>query len=484
MYPCSQDGQSQTEKFADKVLMINQNECSAHSSFDSASSFSSFRSHSSHSPGRYNYSKERARMNFKCQGSFTHSCDGSKAPSTSPAPSHTSGYISNCSDQVLGTSQSTESKVMETNNSRPCKRPVLVRHPSLPDQDDDWEETFSESVDFSYSDFDESSIASGFVNLELDNPKIHFTADQLPTNNLSGKVYDHIQCKYIQSQTTASGPKQNIPKPIELSSAATRRYLRIYDHVLLPTVETRHSQISLDDHTAGCCPLTDTKKHKEIEVKDQVPSSYVKSFLSWMSSKAGKGTSVIMDVLPTRSKEDFHVVMIGLDGAGKTTALYRMKLDQYLNTVPTIGFNCERVKGTVGRSAGLTFLIWDVGGQEKIRPLWRSYTRSTDGIIFVLDAADYRMLDEARMELHRTLNYHDNINIPVLILANKQDLPMALKEKEIIETLELKKLKNSFWSVELTCSITGEGLDTGIEMMHMMIMKRKMRGKRSRNKTK
>ena len=220
-----------------------------------------------------------------------------------------------------------------------------------------------------------------------------------------------------------------------------------------------------------------------MEVKEQIPSSYVKSFLSWMSSKAGKGTSVILDVLPTRSKEDFHLVMIGLDGAGKTTALYRMKLDQYFNTVPTFGFNCERVKGTIGRSAGLTFLVWDVGGQEKIRPLWRSYTRSTDGIIFVLDSADYHTLDEARMELHRTLNYQDNINIPLLVLANKQDLPTALREQEIIEALELRKLKSSLWSLELTCSITGEGLETGIEMMHMMIMKRKVRGKRNRNKT-
>ena len=57
--------------------------------------------------------------------------------------------------------------------------------------------------------------------------------------------------------------------------------------------------------------------------------------------------------------------MIGLDGAGKTTALYRLKFDHYMNTVPTVGFNCERVKGAVGRSRGLTFLIWDVGGQER-----------------------------------------------------------------------------------------------------------------------
>ena len=68
-----------------------------------------------------------------------------------------------------------------------------------------------------------------------------------------------------------------------------------------------------------------------------------------------------------------------------------------------IGFNCERVKGTMGRSRGLTFLVWDVGGQEKIRPLWRSYTRCTDGIIFVVDSAQPESLEEARVELWRTM---------------------------------------------------------------------------------
>ena len=203
-----------------------------------------------------------------------------------------------------------------------------------------------------------------------------------------------------------------------------------------------------------------------------------------MSSKAELGTSKIKEVLPTRSKEDFHLVMIGLDGAGKTTILYRMKIDQYLNTAPTIGFNCERVKGTIGRSAGLTFLVWDVGGQEKIRPLWRSYIRSTDGIIFVLDSSDYQVIKEARLELHRTLNYQDNINIPLLIFANKQDLSGALTEQDVVEVLGLRKLRSALWGVQLSCGVTGDGLDMGLEMMHMMIMKRKMRRKRSRNKTK
>lgn len=53
---------------------------------------------------------------------------------------------------------------------------------------------------------------------------------------------------------------------------------------------------------------------------------------------------------------------------------FRLKFDQYLNTVPTIGFNCEKIRG-IGKAKGVSFLVWDVGGQEKLRPLWRSYTR-------------------------------------------------------------------------------------------------------------
>jgi len=142
------------------------------------------------------------------------------------------------------------------------------------------------------------------------------------------------------------------------------------------------------------------------------------------------------------SGEDFHVVMIGLDGAGKTTALYRLKVEQYVNTVPTIGFNCERVRGTLGKSRGLTFLVWDVGGQEKVRPLWRSYTRATDGIIFVLDAADSDTMEEARLELHRTMQYQDNINTPLLVLANKQDLPGALTRGEVEHALGIPQLRS------------------------------------------
>ena len=74
----------------------------------------------------------------------------------------------------------------------------------------------------------------------------------------------------------------------------------------------------------------------------------------------GKNGSSILDSIPS-SQGTMHIVMLGLDSAGKTTALYRLKFDQYLNTVPTIGFNCEKVRGTLGKAKGrLQFIIFTV----------------------------------------------------------------------------------------------------------------------------
>ena len=67
-----------------------------------------------------------------------------------------------------------------------------------------------------------------------------------------------------------------------------------------------------------------------------------------MGSSISSGRHSILDSLP--SYNNLHIVMLGLDSAGKTTALYRLKFDQYLNTVPTIGFNCEKVRAHTGKA--------------------------------------------------------------------------------------------------------------------------------------
>src|SRR5258708_27566751 len=118
--------------------------------------------------------------------------------------------------------------------------------------------------------------------------------------------------------------------------------------------------------------------------------------------------------------------MLGLDAAGKTTILYKLKINQGISTVPTVGFNVETLT-----YKKIKFNVWDVGGQEKIRPLWRHYFTGTQGLIFVVDSADRARIDEARQELHRIINDREMRDALFLVFANKQDLPDAMHPKEV-----------------------------------------------------
>ncbi|XP_069983822.1 ADP-ribosylation factor-like protein 4A [Penaeus vannamei] len=132
---------------------------------------------------------------------------------------------------------------------------------------------------------------------------------------------------------------------------------------------------------------------------------------------------------------------------------------------------------------GTSFLIWDVGGQEKIRPLWRSYTRCTDGIVFVVDSVDIERLEEARCELHKTARLPENMQVPILVLANKQDLPGAKDPQEIERLLGIAELGNThLWHIQPACAITGEGLDEALENLYEMIHKQRRLSKTSKKK--
>ncbi|KAI3834226.1 hypothetical protein MKX03_030033, partial [Papaver bracteatum] len=99
------------------------------------------------------------------------------------------------------------------------------------------------------------------------------------------------------------------------------------------------------------------------------------------------------------AKRDMRILMVGLDAAGKTTILYKLKLGEIVTTIPTIGFNVETVE-----YKNVSFTVWDVGGQDKIRPLWRHYFQNTQGLIFVIDSNDRERIVEARDEIHRMLS--------------------------------------------------------------------------------
>uniref|UniRef100_A0A8C2FKZ7 Zgc:77650 n=1 Tax=Cyprinus carpio TaxID=7962 RepID=A0A8C2FKZ7_CYPCA len=100
-------------------------------------------------------------------------------------------------------------------------------------------------------------------------------------------------------------------------------------------------------------------------------------------------------------KKQMRILMVGLDAAGKTTILYKLKLGEIVTTIPTIGFNVETVE-----YKNICFTVWDVGGQDKIRPLWRHYFQNTQGLIFVVDSNDRERVAESAEELSKMVSIY------------------------------------------------------------------------------
>nr|AYA81865.1 ADP-ribosylation factor 1 [Helicoverpa armigera] len=159
-------------------------------------------------------------------------------------------------------------------------------------------------------------------------------------------------------------------------------------------------------------------------------------------------------------KTEMRILMVGLDAAGKPTILYQLKLGELVTTIPTIGFNVETVEYKT-----ISFTVWDVGGQDQIRPLWRHYFQNTQGLILVVDSNDRERIREAREELMRMLSEDELRDAVLLIFANKQDLPNAMNAAEITDKLGLHSLRNRNWYIQATCATSGDGLYDGLDCL-------------------
>ncbi|CAG4942361.1 ADP-ribosylation factor 2 [Papilio machaon] len=166
-------------------------------------------------------------------------------------------------------------------------------------------------------------------------------------------------------------------------------------------------------------------------------------------------------------KKQMRILMVGLDAAGKTTILYKLKLGEIVTTIPTIGFNVETVE-----YKNISFTVWDVGGQDKIRPLWRHYYQNTQGLIFVVDSSDTKRIVEAENELANMLKEDELKDAVILVFANKQDMPNAMTAAELTNALNLNNLRNRRWYIQATCATQGQGLYEGLDWLSNELAKK------------
>ena len=159
--------------------------------------------------------------------------------------------------------------------------------------------------------------------------------------------------------------------------------------------------------------------------------------------------------------------MLGLDGAGKTTILYKLKLGSVESTTPTIGFNVEQIQ-----YKNINFTVWDIGGQDRLRPLWRHYYNGVNAMIFVIDINDTTRYKEMLEEVI-ILQADDHLkNVPFLFFANKCDLPNRINFSVLYQDLS-GIIKNGQFHIESTNALNGHGLYEGIDWLNSVLRKKK-----------
>ena len=179
----------------------------------------------------------------------------------------------------------------------------------------------------------------------------------------------------------------------------------------------------------------------------------------------GLSFSKLFDKLVGKRKPKF--LMLGLDSAGKTTILYKLRLGEVVSSIPTIGFNVETIE-----YKSTSIISWDVH-RNRIKLLWRHYYTDSKGIIFVVDSSEKDRIEEAKEELRRLLTEELLKDAVLLVLANKQDISGVLSATEIAEMFDLTTIKSREWHIQGTCATTGEGLYEGFEWLIQTISKKK-----------
>ncbi|XP_032885735.1 E3 ubiquitin-protein ligase TRIM23 isoform X2 [Amblyraja radiata] len=164
-------------------------------------------------------------------------------------------------------------------------------------------------------------------------------------------------------------------------------------------------------------------------------------------------------------KMEIRVVTLGLDGSGKTTILFKLKQDEFMQPIPTIGFNVETVE-----YKNLKFTIWDVGGKHKLRPLWKHYYLNTQ-VVFVIDSSNRDRLKEAHSELAKLLAEKELRDALLLIFANKQDVTGVLTIEEMTQLLSLHKLCcGRSWHIQGCDAQSGLGLHEGLDWLSRQLV--------------
>ncbi|TKV95756.1 hypothetical protein SEVIR_9G383000v4 [Setaria viridis] len=167
------------------------------------------------------------------------------------------------------------------------------------------------------------------------------------------------------------------------------------------------------------------------------------------------------------TKDEFRVLILGVDKAGKTTLLEKLK-SIYLKgeglppdrVVPTVGLNIGRIE-----DANAKLVFWDLGGQVGLRTIWEKYYEEAHAIMFVIDAATASSFEDAKSALEKVIRHEHLRGAPLLIVANKQDLPGVINDEELAKFLNFKELDDRPYMFQAVSAYDGRGIKSGIDWL-------------------
>ncbi|XP_056430966.1 ADP-ribosylation factor-like protein 10 [Hyla sarda] len=165
---------------------------------------------------------------------------------------------------------------------------------------------------------------------------------------------------------------------------------------------------------------------------------------------------------------DRQILVLGLDGAGKSSIIHALSTNTTRSSsAPTHGFNTAQIL-----SQGLRIELLEVGGSQNLRTYWTQYLKKTHIIVFVVDSTDDIRLQLARHELHRLLE--ESPQLPLMVLANKQDCKCALTISDISAELSLHRIQGLREVTLLGTSAVydGHGGSTSLQTVRSMLEER------------
>jgi|TARA_B110000971_G_scaffold128502_1_gene131493 ADP-ribosylation factor-like protein 6 len=177
--------------------------------------------------------------------------------------------------------------------------------------------------------------------------------------------------------------------------------------------------------------------------------------------------SYLMSFLVTK-KQNVNILIVGLDNSGKTSIVERMKLRAVggrggsfeTEVAPTVGFNVDSF------AAGpLRFTVFDMSGAGRYRSLWEQHYGEAQAVIFVVDSADKLRLCVAKDELDAMLQCNDLAAKPILVFANKNDVPCSLSPVDVAQGLELDEIEDHPWQIVPSNALDGTGLQEGVDWL-------------------